>query len=61
MLKYLNYYITQSETFATINQNEYAFKMTKKYFSRAPFTKTDIPFRIDRNVEDKIANAQPCR
>ena len=43
MLDYLNYRIAQSETFVTVDQTEHTLKMAKKYFSRAPFAKTDIP------------------
>ena len=36
-------------------------KMTNKYFSKIPFTSSNIPFRTDRTVEDDVSNAQPCK
>ena len=32
--------------------------MTRKYFKTAPYTKSNIPFRMDKDVEMDVANAQ---
>ena len=44
VLEYLNYYITQSDSHATVDQIDHIIKMTTAYFSKAPFKKKDTPF-----------------
>ena len=34
--------------------------MTHKYFEKSPFTKYDITFRMDIDVEMDIENSKPC-
>ena len=60
VLSYLNYRITQSSAHVTLDQSDHMSKITTKHFSKAPYTKTDIPFRNDREVENDIANSQLC-
>ena len=60
VLEHLNYRITQSYSYVTVDHTYHIIKMTAEYFSTAPFKQTKTPFRTDRTVDDEIANAQPC-
>ena len=60
VLSHLNYRITQSSSHVALDQSDHMSKVTNKHLIKAPRAKTDIYFRTEREVENDIANTQPC-
>ena len=59
-LDYLSYRITQSSAFISLDQTPYILSFARAYFKIIKFTKTDTPFRTDRQVEEEIINDSVC-
>jgi len=61
VIKYLNLQIIQSDAGISFDQTQHILKMLEPHYPQgSSFTKTDIPFRTDRDYEQELMNAIPA-
>ena len=61
ILKYLNLQIIQSDAGISIDQTQHILKMLEPHYPKSSkFTKTDIPFRTDKEYETEMMDAIPA-
>ena len=61
ILKYLNLQIIQSDAGISIDQTQHILKMLEPHYPKSShFTKTDIPFRTDKDFEMEMMDAIPA-
>ena len=61
ILKYLNLQIIQSDAGISIDQTQHIIRMLKPHYPKgSTFTKTNIPFRTDRDYEKELMDAIPA-
>ena len=61
VIKYLNLQIIQSDAGISLDQTQHILKMLEPHYpQQSSFTKTDIPFRTDREYEQELMNAIPA-
>ena len=61
VIQYLNLQIIQSDAGISFDQTQHILKMLEPHYPKtSSFTRTDIPFRTDREYEQELMNAIPA-
>jgi len=61
VIKYLNLQIIQSDAGISLDQTQHILKILEPHYPQnSTFTRTDIPFRTDRDYEQELMNAIPA-